>query len=451
MAKIKKAFFCTSCGHESPKWLGKCPSCQEWNTFKEELVSKPSEHPSQISGAKKTPELIQDVKTENLRRIELVDKELNRVLGGGLVPGSLVLCGGEPGIGKSTLMLQFAIRDIPAKILYVSGEESNVQLSMRAHRIGIVNEACFIVAENDLNHIFNHIRNIQPRIVIIDSIQTVYSPELESAPGSVSQVTTCTVQLMRFAKSTNTPVILIGHITKEGSLAGPKVMEHMVDTVLQFEGDRNFVFRLLRTVKNRFGATNELGVYEMNATGLIGVENPSGVLISANRYDRSGIAIATIMEGIRPVLVEVQALVSSAVYGTPQRSATGIEAKRLNMILAVLEKRAGFRLATKDVFVNLTGGIKVDDPALDLAIAIAILSSSEDIPVPEDVCFAGEIGLSGEVRPVSRIDQRKNEAHKMSFKRLFISAFTQNANEKSSGIELKRVKSLEDVISVLFG
>lgn len=451
MAKVKKAFFCKNCGYESPKWMGKCPSCNEWNTFTEEIISSSKETAGYTSKKKnRKPILIQTIEVEKEARIKLSDQELNRVLGGGLVPGSLTLFGGEPGIGKSTLMLQMALSHPTLKTLYVSGEESEQQLKMRAERIGYDNPQCFVLAETDIESVFKQIENLNPNLVLIDSIQTLYSTILDSTPGSVSQTRECAGQLMRFAKTTQTPVILIGHITKDGSLAGPKVLEHMVDTVLQFEGDRNFVYRLLRTVKNRFGATNELGVYEMVQEGLREVPNPSKILISENRDDLSGVAIAPILEGIRPVLIEVQALVSSAVYGTPQRTSTGFDLRRLNMLLAVLEKRAGFRLAAKDVFLNLTGGIKVDDPALDLAVAAAILSSSEDIALQSMTCLAGEIGLSGEVRPVSRIDQRILEAEKLGFERIVVSTFNKGLSKKRYNIEIVTVSTIEDAISTLF-
>jgi DNA repair protein RadA/Sms len=453
MAKVKKAFFCTSCGYESARWLGKCPACNTWNTFKEELILKsPKASDSAFVHDRRKPERIMEVKDTQVRRILLKDPELNRVLGGGLVTGSLVLMGGEPGIGKSTLLLQFAIKTTGLKVLYVSGEESNEQLSMRAERIGIENSNCSVVSENNLSKLFTYLNNDPHQVVIIDSIQTIYTPDLDSSPGSVSQVTTCTMQLLQLAKSTGSAIWLVGHITKEGSLAGPKVLEHMVDTVLRFEGDRNYMFRLLRTLKNRFGASHELGVYEMYEKGLRVVDNPSGILLSEKRGDRSGIAIAPIMEGARPVLVEVQALVSTAVYGTPQRSATGFETRRLNMLLAVLEKRVGFRLASKDVFVNLTGGIRVDDPSLDLAIAMAILSSSEDIPIPELYCFTGEIGLTGEIRPASHIERRIQEAAKMQFETLFFSAFgPKSTGPLSKAMKIMRVETMHEAFEKVFG
>jgi len=452
MAKVKRAFFCKNCGHEAPKWLGKCPACNEWNTFTEELISN-SKEPLGYSpkDKNKKPTLLQDIKTSKEIRLKLEDTELNRVLGGGLVPGSLVLFGGEPGIGKSTLMLQMALLQPGLRTLYISGEESEKQLKMRADRIGFDNSECFVLSENDIDTVFKQVEALSPDLLIIDSIQTLFTSQLDSSPGSISQTRECAGQLMRFAKSTNTPVVLIGHITKDGSLAGPKVLEHMVDTVLQFEGDRNFVYRLLRTVKNRFGATNELGVYEMVNEGLRPVENPSEILISENRNDLSGVAIGAILEGVRPVLIEVQALVSTAVYGTPQRTSTGFDLRRLNMLLAVLEKRAGFRLAAKDVFLNLTGGIKVDDPALDLAVAAAILSSSEDIAIEPSVCLVGEVGLSGEIRPVSRIEQRINEAQKLGFESIVISSSNKGLTNKKFKINIVKVKTIDQSITALFG
>ena len=452
MAKIKKAYFCSNCGYEAPKWMGKCPACGEWNTFTEEIISRGKEksgYPSGKSGRKPIP--IGEIKVTEQRRIILSDNELNRVLGGGLVPGSLTLFGGEPGIGKSTLMLQTALSNPGLKVLYVSGEESEQQLKMRAERLGMENPDCYVLAENDIDAVFSRIENLNPDLVVIDSIQTLYTSLLDSSPGSISQTRECASQMMRYAKQSGTPVVLIGHITKDGTLAGPKVLEHMVDTVLLFEGDRNFVYRLLRTVKNRFGATNELGVYEMVNEGLRGVANPSEVLITEKQEDLSGIAVAPVLEGIRPVLIEVQALISSAVYGTPQRSSTGFDLRRLNMLLAVLEKRAGFRLAAKDVFLNLAGGIKVNDPALDMAVAAAILSSSEDIPVAAGTCLAGEIGLSGEVRPVAKIDRRIAEAEKMGYKRIIVSTYNKGVESAARKIEIIKVNGIEEMIAALFG
>jgi DNA repair protein RadA/Sms len=385
-------------------------------------------------------------------RISIYDNELSRVLGGGIVPGSLVLFGGEPGIGKSTLMLQLALMLKDIKVLYVSGEESDQQIRMRAERIGAKNNQCYILTETNTQNIFQQLAELQPGLVIIDSIQTLHTSYIESSPGSVSQVRECAAELMRYAKESGTPVFIIGHITKEGSLAGPKVLEHMVDTVLQFEGDRNHVYRLLRTTKNRFGSTNELGIYEMQGIGLREVSNPSEILITQRESATSGVAIAASLEGNRPLLIETQALVSSAAYGTPQRSATGYDLRRLNMLLAVLEKRCGFRLGIKDVFLNIAGGIKVEDPAIDLALVCAILSSSEEIPLPQNVCFAGEVGLTGEIRPVTRIDQRISEAEKLGFERIFISTYNKKGLDlKSLKIEVVTVSKMEDVFQKLFG
>jgi len=452
MAKVKKAYFCKNCGHEAPKWLGKCPSCGEWNTFTEELISKSGSTTTTIS--RKTggsPVLVQSITTEKEDRIDMMDAEFNRVLGGGLVLGSLTLFGGEPGIGKSTLMLQVALKHESLKVLYVSGEESEQQIKMRAERIGSKNPNCYILAETDIDAIFTHLKEIEPDVLIIDSIQTLSTTILDSAPGSISQTRECAALLMRYAKTSNTPVVLIGHITKDGSLAGPKVLEHMVDTVLQFEGDRNFIYRLLRTIKNRFGASNELGVYEMLQDGLKEVANPSKVLISENRNELSGVSIAVVLEGVRPVLIEVQALVSSAVYGTPQRSSTGFDLRRLNMLLAVLEKRAGFRLGAKDVFLNLAGGLKVDDPSIDLAVVAAILSSNEDIALSPLTCMSAEVGLSGEIRPVSRIIQRIQEADKLGFEQIIISSFNKGISAFKGNIKIIKVKNIEETLRYLFG
>jgi DNA repair protein RadA/Sms len=451
MSKIKSAFFCQSCGYEAAKWLGKCPSCSEWNTFVEEMIEKPSKNVVAFSNETKhaKPQLIQEViKQEEERRV-LKDSELHRVLGGGLVPGSIILLGGDPGIGKSTLLLQLAIADT-IKTLYVSGEESDRQIKMRADRIGRVNDTCFLLTETNLQNIVLHANEIQPEIIIIDSIQTLFSSHIESSPGSISQVRECTAQLLRYAKQTNIPIFLIGHITKDGALAGPKVLEHMVDVVLQFEGDRNHIYRLLRTIKNRFGSTNELGIYEMHGAGLRGVENPSEILITNTDKDLSGIAIASTIEGMRPLLVEVQALVSSAAYGTPQRSSTGFDAKRLNMLLAVLEKRCGFKLGSKDVFLNIAGGIKVDDPAIDLAVAISVLSSNADLAIPKTIVFAGEIGLSGEIRPVNRIEQRISEAEKLGYKQIVVSKYSKGLELKKTEIEVFSCGKIEEVVKFVF-
>lgn len=453
MAKLKSAYFCQNCGYEAPKWLGKCPSCNEWNTFVEELTEK--NLPGNMvafskSGKASRPTAILDIKGIEQERYQLADNEFNRVLGGGLVPGSLVLFGGEPGIGKSTLMLQLAISNSNLRVLYVSGEESEQQIKMRAERIGVQNPACFILSETNIQNIFKQAEEIQPNLLVIDSIQTLYSSEIESSPGSISQVRECTAQLLRYAKTTNIPVFLIGHITKEGSLAGPKVLEHMVDTVLQFEGDRNHVYRLLRSVKNRFGSTNELGIYEMVGSGLRQVENPSEILITNSDSSLSGISIGATMEGMRPMLIEVQALVSTAAYGTPQRSSTGFDSKRLNMLLAVMEKRCGFKLGAKDVFLNIAGGIKVDDPALDLAVVASVLSSNADIAVNKSICLSAEVGLSGEVRPVNRIDQRIYEAEKLGFEKIIISKYNKGIDQKDFKIELVQCGKLDEVVRALF-
>ena len=450
MSKQKSAFFCQECGYEAPKWLGKCPSCSSWNTFVEEIVASGKQSISFSTDTRNAkPTLINEIENLVENRMQLVDVELNRVLGGGLVKGALVLIGGEPGIGKSTLMLQMAIQE-PLNILYVSGEESEQQIRMRAERIGIKNNHCQLLTETNLVNILNHAKALMPEMLIIDSIQTLFYSAIDSSPGSVSQVRECTAQLLRFAKETNVPVFLIGHITKDGSIAGPKVLEHMVDAVLQFEGDRNHVYRLLRTVKNRFGSTNELGIYEMQGTGLRMVENPSEILISHTEGNLSGIAIATTREGLRPLQVEVQALVSSAAYGTPQRSSTGFDAKRLNMLLAVMEKRCGFKLASKDVFLNIAGGIKVDDPAVDLAVTMAVLSSNADIAIPRGITFAAEVGLSGEVRPVNRAEIRILEAQKLGYESIYISKFNKGIKISDFKIKVMLCEKIEDVVRKVF-
>ncbi len=470
--KTKTTFFCQNCGAQSPKWIGKCPSCTEWNTYVEEILEKaidaktPGISTSTRRAAK--PQAIKEISLNVENRFPLPDKELNRVLGGGVVPGSLVLFGGEPGIGKSTLMLQLATQLKGLKVLYVSGEESDQQIRMRAERIGILNEGCFILTETSTQNIFKQIEILEPQLVVIDSIQTMHSAHIESSPGSVSQVRECAGELMRFAKESGTPVFLIGHITKDGSIAGPKVLEHMVDTVLQFEGDRHHIYRLLRTTKNRFGSTNELGIYEMQGAGLREVSNPSEILITAREEPVSGVAIAATMEGMRPMLIEVQALVSSAAYGTPQRSSTGFDLRRLSMLLAVLEKRCGFRLGAKDVFLNLAGGLRVEDPGIDLAVVCAVLSSSENIPIPTKFCFAAEVGLSGEIRPVNRVEQRISEAEKLGFEQVFVSKYSIKASPPTplgltpdsspreggatrGGIKIIPVGKMEEVFRVLFG
>ena len=425
MAKTKTTFYCQNCGAQYAKWQGQCSSCKQWNTIAEEVIQKEDKKdwktPNQATKKRvPKPTLVNEIQYEQEARYNTNNQELNRVLGGGLVPGSLTLLGGEPGIGKSTLLLQISL-NLSYKTLYVSGEESAQQIKMRAERINPNPANCYILTETKTQNIFRQVEAIEPEVVIIDSIQTLHSDFIESSPGSISQIRECTTELIKFAKETHTPVLLIGHITKEGSIAGPKILEHMVDTVLQFEGDRNHVYRILRAHKNRFGSTNELGIYEMLGEGLREVSNPSEILISKTDQDLSGTSIAATLEGMRPLMIEIQALVSTAVYGTPQRSATGYNVKRLNMLLAVLEKRAGFRLGAKDVFLNITGGISVDDPAIDLAVIAAILSSNEDISIARDVCFAAEVGLAGEIRPVTRADQRIMEAEKLGFATILVS------------------------------
>lgn len=451
MAKVKTTFFCQNCGSQYAKWQGQCTSCKQWNTIVEEVIQKPEKEdwkPANDAVKRVSKPLkINEIDSSKESRLDLKDSEFNRVLGGGLVPGSLTLLGGEPGIGKSTLLLQIALQ-LPYKVLYVSGEESQKQIKMRAERIQPNDNNCYILTETKTQHIFKQIETLEPEMVVIDSIQTLHSDYIEASSGSISQIKQCTTELIKYAKETATPVILIGHITKDGHIAGPKILEHMVDTVLQFEGDRNFVFRMLRAHKNRFGSTNELGIYEMQGSGLREVTNPSEILISKKDEELSGNTIAATIEGMRPLMIEVQALVSSAVYGTPQRSATGFNAKRLNMILAVLEKRAGFRLAAKDVFLNITGGITVDDPAIDLAVVAAILSSNEDVAVPSDYCFAAEVGLSGEIRPVSRVEQRILEAQKLGFSTIFVSKYN-TITLKDTQIKIQKITKIEDLIGYL--
>ncbi|MFM8242824.1 MAG: DNA repair protein RadA [Crocinitomicaceae bacterium] len=451
MSKVKSAFFCQECGYETPKWLGRCPSCQSWTSFVEEKIEKNSGVKAfSVSDQKSKPTLIQEVEQSEEFRLQFEDKELNTLLGGGLVPGSILLLGGEPGIGKSTLLLQIAVLE-QRKVLYVSGEESDKQIRMRADRIGIKNQDCYLLPETNLNTILTYAQEIKPELLVIDSIQTLFDGNLESSPGSISQVRECTAQLLRYAKQTGTPVFLIGHITKDGSIAGPKVLEHMVDTVLQFEGDRNHLYRLLRTTKNRFGSTNELGIYEMMGAGLRAVENPSELLINQDNQQLSGIAIASTIEGLRPLQIEVQALVSTAAYGTPQRSSTGFDAKRLNMLLAVLEKRCGFKLASKDVFLNIAGGIKVDDPATDLAVAMAVLSSNADLAIPKTIAFAAEIGLSGELRQVQRLESRVAEAEKLGYEKIIVSRQSKEKIEKNRQIQIIHCSKIEEVVRNVFG
>ena len=452
MAKIKSAYFCQGCGHESPKWLGKCPSCNEWNTFVEEVVQQQSASEKLFSDAPKRsiPHRIDEVVSLDKKRFILSDNEFNRVLGGGLVVGSITLIGGEPGIGKSTLLLDIALNS-GLKTLYISGEESEEQIKLRAERIGTETNDCYLLTETNIQNILHHSKELQPNVIIVDSIQTVHTASIESSPGSISQIRECTAELLRYAKTTGIPVILIGHITKDGAIAGPKVLEHMVDAVLQFEGDRNHVYRLLRSVKNRFGSTNELGIYEMSSAGMRQVENPSEILISNFDSQLSGVAIASTMEGNRPMLIEVQALASTAAYGTPQRSSTGFDLKRLHMLLAVLEKKCGFRIGQKDVFINLAGGIKVDDPSIDLAVVCAILSSNVDIAIEAKTCFSAEVGLSGEIRPVPRVEQRISEAEKLGYKRIFISKHSKGITQDQFKIKLVAVAKMEEVLKHLFG
>lgn len=455
MSKTKSVFFCQNCGAQSPKWVGKCSSCGQWNTYVEELVQKENKkeswQPPGFSRVSK-PLLINDISLQGEQRILLPDHELNRVLGGGLVPGSLVLLGGEPGIGKSTLLLQLALSLNKEKVLYVSGEESEQQIRMRAERIGFNRATCYVLTETTTQIIFKQIDQLKPDVLVVDSIQTLYSGNIESAAGSVSQIRECAGELLRFAKESGIPVFLIGHITKDGLIAGPKVLEHMVDTVLQFEGDRHHVYRLLRASKNRFGSTAELGIYEMQGSGLREVANPSEILISHRDELLSGVAIACTMDGMRPMLIEAQALVSSAVYGTPQRSSTGFDLRRLSMLLAVLEKRCGFKLGAKDVFLNIAGGIKVEDPAIDLSVICAVLSSNEDIAIHPKTCFTGEVGLSGEIRPVNRIEQRIMEAEKLGFEKIYFSKYNMPSVNKSKNqsIELIPVSKVEEVFTSLF-
>lgn len=450
MAKSKSVFVCSNCGAESPKWIGKCPSCHQWNTYVEERISSGSDSKPVFRDEKEKarPRGIQEIKSNRQERIPLYSGELNRLLGGGLVPGSLVLLGGEPGIGKSTLALQAAIR-AENKVLYVSGEESEQQIKLRADRLGPQNPEVYIYTETLLEKTLDQAMALKPGLLIIDSVQTLYSRHLESSPGSVSQVRECTAMLLKYAKESNTPVLLIGHITKDGHLAGPKVLEHIVDVVLQFEGDRNYAYRILRSLKNRFGSTAELAIYEMKQKGLEEVTNPSEILLSNHADSLSGIALSAGMEGIRPLLLEIQSLVSSAVYGTPQRSTTGFDLRRLNMLLAVLEKRAGFRLGVKDVFLNITGGLKITDPANDLAVMAAVLSSNLDIPIAKGTVFSAEGGLSGEIRPVSRVEQRIKEAEKLGCETCYLSAYQKDI-PKNTPMEIIRVARVEDLVKKLF-
>lgn len=455
MAKTKTIYYCQNCGAQSSKWIGRCPSCSEWNTYVEEVVhreTKKSATASNFGKSSAVPHKIADIQTGEEHRINTNNQELNRVLGGGLVHGSLILVGGEPGIGKSTLMLQIALNLVGQKVLYITGEESEQQIKMRAQRVGQENEDCYILAETSTQKIFQHIEQLLPQLVVVDSIQTLNTEIIDSSAGSISQIKECATEFQKFAKLSHIPVILIGHITKDGGLAGPKILEHMVDAVLQFEGDRNYGYRILRTVKNRFGSTSELGIYEMHSKGLREVANPSDILLSHRDEELSGIAISAMVEGIRPILIETQALVSTAAYGTPQRSSTGFESRRLNMLLAVLEKRGGFKLGTKDVFLNIAGGLRVDDPAIDLAVVAAVLSSNEDIHIDQGICFAGEVGLSGEIRAINRIEQRIGEADKLGFNQIFISKYNLKGIDKEKfNIKIIPVGRIEDMLQLLFG
>ena len=455
MAKEKTVFVCTNCGQDSPKWVGKCPSCGQWNTYVEQVVRKESSAARHgvaiLEPTKSQPLTLNDIHGGEEPRIDMHDEELNRVLGGGLVPGSLVLLGGEPGIGKSTLILQTVLKLNDKKVLYVSGEESARQLKLRADRITKQTSDCLIVCETSLEQIYVHIKNTRPDLIIIDSIQTIFMENIDSSPGSLVQVRECSASILKFAKESNTPVILIGHINKEGSIAGPKVLEHIVDTVLQFEGDQHYMYRILRSIKNRFGSTAELGIYEMRQNGLRQVSNPSELLLTDEHEGMSGVAIASAIEGARPFLIETQALVSSAVYGNPQRSSTGFDLRRMNMLLAVLEKRVGFKLAQKDVYLNIAGGLKVNDPAIDLSIISAILSSNMDVAIDRDICMAGEVGLSGEIRPVNRIEQRISEAEKLGFKRILIPKHNiQGLDTSKLKIEIIPVRKVEEAFRALF-
>lgn len=459
MAKPRTIFFCSSCGTSAPKWLGKCPQCGEWNTFQEELIQKETTAEEKrkswaptMGGRSESPKavLLEKVQTGKTPRLSTPDQELNRVLGGGIVPGSLVLIGGQPGIGKSTLLLQIAMK-IPAKVLYVSGEESEEQIKMRADRVGEFRSECYILTETNTTKILQQAQELMPQMMIVDSIQTMSTPHLDSAPGGIAQVRECTGELLRFAKETNVPIFLVGHINKEGDIAGPKLLEHIVDCVLQFEGDRHNTYRILRTLKNRFGSTDEMGIYEMQAAGLREVSNPSELLLSQKDEELSGCAVAATMEGMRPMLIETQSLVSKAVFGTPQRSATGYDMRRLSMLLAVLEKRCGYFFSMNDVFLNLAGGIRVEDPAIDLSIVVSLISSLMDVSIPSDVCFAGEVGLSGEIRTVQRVEQRITEADRLGFKEIYVSKYgMKGIDPKRFGIRIQTLGKVEELKQALF-
>lgn len=455
MPKTKISFFCKECGNESPKWIGHCPACGAWNSYVEETVVTGKENKSSNTEEwldfKSQPLPIREISNAEEKRIDLLNGELNRVLGGGLVPGSLVLLGGEPGIGKSTLLLQIALNLSDKKVLYVSGEESQQQIKMRAERIGIRNDNCIVLAETDTQEILKHFKHVQPDIMIIDSVQTLTSPSIDSTAGSISQIRETAAEMNRVAKSYQVPVFLIGHITKDGTIAGPKILEHIVDTVLQFEGDRHYGFRVVRAVKNRFGSSSELGIFEMDANGLREVTNPSEILLSQREENVSGIAISAMMEGQRPMLIETQSLVSATAYGTPQRSSIGFDVRRMNMLLAVLEKRLGLKLGTKDVFLNIAGGLRVDDPAIDLAVIAAVLSSYEDIPIDSRFAFAAEVGLSGEIRAVTRIEARIAEADKLGFEKIFVSKYSiKSVDTKKYNIEIVPLATIGDLFKALF-
>lgn len=452
MAKVKKAYFCKNCGFEAPKWLGRCPACGEWNTFSEEVISSSSSPSKSLSAtiAQAPPQRVSEIERTQVSRLDLQNVEVNRVLGGGLVPGSLVLLGGEPGIGKSTLSLQLALTPHGLKTLYVSGEESPEQIQMRAERLGMGNEECYIYSETLLENIIKQMEEFQPDIVVIDSIQTIYTDILDSSAGSVSQIRECAATLLKYAKTHSTSIFIIGHITKDGTIAGPKVLEHIVDVVLQFEGDGNNVYRILRGIKNRFGATFEIGVFEMLDSGLRSVENPSEILLSHYEEPLSGIAVGASVDGLRPYLIEVQALVSNAAYGTPQRNTTGYDPRRMGMLLAVLEKRVGMKMFQKDVFLNFAGGFRVSDPGLDLAIVASVVSSYYDRAVMDGVCCAGEVGLSGEVRPAPRTEQRISEAARLGFRRIIVSGFLRKAIKVPKGIEVVYINNIGELPPALF-
>ena len=447
MVKSKKIFECNNCGHQSSKWTGKCIECNEWNTLSERILS--SSNKSSVINSLKTPQLINNISGETSERIQINDQEFNRVIGNGLVKGSVILLGGEPGIGKSTLSLKIALT-LNLKVLYISGEESNEQIKLRANRLNYHSDQCYIYNETEINTIIKTSDEVTPELIIIDSIQTIYNSEIDAIPGSVSQIKYSAEVLIKYAKERSIPIIIIGHITKDGAIAGPKVLEHMVDTVLQFEGDKNHLYRLVRSIKNRFGSTNELGIYEMNEKGLQEVNSPSKMLISTNQEQLSGIALGCSLEGVRPIMIETQALTSPATYGNPQRSANGIDIKRLNMLLAVIEKRGGMKLSQKDVFLNITGGLKVQDPAIDLSLVSAILSSFFDFYIDHKVCFIGEVGLSGEIRPVSRINERIKEVTKMGIKTIYLSKYSKINPSKNESFEIRKVGKLQEIIQQLF-